>query len=527
MANIRVMISSDSITETEFTPIWLGEIEIDLERDQIFYREKMRSELLFKGNDFSILDGVDECERINVRIDHYCLAWGEIFSGYFTKKNIKPDYDRCEGRVTAATDDDYTCILENWTEENIIYSASDVTPAIAFAGEYEAGLGCCSTCYASYNPTPCNDFNVTTACAEYTTVTQPASGFCAGQFLTSTCYHRVVGVGTPSTPPTYGTGWTYISGSNWWRCPTFAEISGGKLLYGRIFNNVITYLVGLLPCELTVRSHFFNINATHAAAPTNDAYTYAENYLQNITIHQKSDVKRPDSTNPSFSRVWLMKLNELLNDLREMFNVYWKIDGADLILEHISYFESATGADYTGRDIAQQLSEVEEDAPKKETFDWMDNAVFGTMHEGYPILYDCGEGIKAHRVVNFTNDIDTCKESENAEDIADKGFVLVSNTKIGTDYFINELNEPMGWVMLHENLHRHNRFAESGTMNDNPTTFETVKPYRKLKEFTAPFCCADTFDPTLKPVTELGEGKVVRATINHTRDTIKLQLLYP
>ena len=43
-----------------------------------------------------------------------------------------------------------------------------------------------------------------------------------------------------------------------------------------------------------------------------------------------------------------MKLKDLFADLQTMFNVWWKIDGSDLILEHISYF-AVGGRNYTTR----------------------------------------------------------------------------------------------------------------------------------------------------------------------------------
>jgi len=490
----------------------------------------LKNEIKFYGEDFTLInDLTDDCERIAVTVESFCGgSWVEYpWAGYFTKFDCKFDFSRCAVSAKITTDDLYTCLANEWKEDINIYSGTGSTIITrAFAGTYEAGKGCCQYCSPTFTLAPCNDFSITDYCEEYTHATQPTSGYCAGQYLIQTCYHRVVGVGTSVTPPPYGDpgDWTYISGNNWWRCPDFSEISLGVLRYGRRFDTVLEYLVAQTGCGLTVRSHFFGINATHAAAPSNDAYDYADEHYQELTIHQKSDVKRPDSTNPSLSFVWNMKLKDVLDDLQTMFNVFWKIDGTSLIIEHVSYFTQSAGGDYSTRTMPLTW-EYDADTPRKEKFVWSDIEC-STVFEGDPIIYDCGNGDIERKVNLFSTDVAFIRDVANQDKISDEGFVLVSNKLDGSDYWINDANRPLGWQNLHDKLHRHNRPFTSGSMNGTPETFDSVQKIKKQPAFTVAYCCDDDFDPADYVTTALGQGTVQDAAVNLKKDTVQIQLNY-
>ena len=527
MAVTRVSISSLSIPTTVTDPTWKGEFAWEREKEQVFYRFKLRSEVTFYGADFALIEAAPDCEDITLSIERQCGgSWTTVFTGKFTKYDCKFDLDRCTVKVTPKPEDEYKCILNNWTDEENIYNASAVTEVRGVSGVYQADVYNCRQCRATPDLTPCTTH--TDACIEpgWPKVVAYPSPNCSepNRFEVWTFWHREIGTGTTTTPPPYGSGWTYISGNNWWRCPDQDnEMQIGVLRTGRIFNATLTYIIGLTGCGLTVRSHFFGINATHAAPPDNVAYEYAEAKLRHITIHQKSDVKRPDN-DPAFSQVWLMKLKELLDDLREIFNVYWLINGTDLVLEHISYFQAAVGPDYSNQNHPLQYEQTDDGAPRKEIFKWSDD-IFGIVHAGYPIEYGCGEGDKERRVKLFTCDVLAVRQSANAENIADKNFVLCANYLVDGQYIVYPNNTPLGWRDLHDNLHRHDRYFLEGNMNNVATTFLTAKKNRKLKPIVVPLCCEDTFDPTASPTTDLGAGEVRAATYNIHRDTLSLELL--
>ena len=538
MASARVKISSDSITEQVVSAIWPGEFSFKRERDRIWHQHDMAGELVLTGAGFNLVnDLTNTCERITVTVEVLCGGTWEPYpwTGYFTKFDTKRDfgginYAQCRMEVKVKTDDLYDCIQKEWEDEINIYGASDVISVKSLKGTYEI-LGTCQFCTGDVDPDPCDDLVVSgAACLEYQGTNENAD--CpSGQYMVVFSYHRVVGVGTPSTPPTYGTGWTYLSGSNWWRCPEDSKIAIGVLKYGRRFDEVLQYMVDQAGCDLTVRSHFFGINATHAAPPSNDAYTYATANFQNMTVHQKSDVKRPDATDASFvpptsSAVWKMKLKALLEDINTMFNVWWKIesDGASLIIEHISYFQAAAGADYTNTPMKLQL-DYDADTPKRELFKWSDANVT-SLFQGQPIVYDCGNGDKERRVSLFTTDLPFIRDEANQEAISDENFVLIANEIIDDEYIIINSNDPLRWFNLHDKLYRHNRPFPSGTMNGEVVTFDSTEKNQKQPAFTVGRCCDVVFDPTKYITTKLGQGDVREATINLFKDRLELELKY-
>lgn len=527
---VKVEIESDSLALTEVKPLWKGDLLYQRERDQVFFRTSVNSELTFLKADYALISALPDCEKITITVSTWCDdAWTAQFVGSFTHYDCRFDRDNCSIKVKPKNAvDKYACLTKVWDEEEQVYNAGTAVQTRAFQGTYENLIGCSTCCREEYDPSDCNQFDVDDACKEQTIVTQQSATapFCPGGYKVQTCYHRIVGVGTPSTPPPYASGWTYMSGNNWWRCPSFQEISIGVLKTGRRFNDVLTYITSLSGCSLTVRSHFFGLNTEGhpGEAPDNMAYDYAVAYLQHLTLHQKSDVKRPDSSNPAFPTVWVMKMKDLLNDLRTMFNVYWDIVDDDLILEHITYFAGAEGADYSALKINRVFEQDDDGAPDTETWKWADDARFGTAFEGWPIIYGCGNSTKENKVTLFTTDVATVRNSQNAEDIQDKGFVLVANTLAAGQYAVISANEPLGWRDLHDNLHRYNRFFLQGSMNDEDTTFESARRTRRLTEFKVDRCCGDEFDPTKDPLTPIGRASVNQATWNLYQDKITLDL---
>lgn len=536
MARARVKISSTSITDTVVNAVWSGEFSFKIERDRVYHQHDMKGELVLTGADFNLInDLTNTCEKVTVIVEVYCGGeWVAYpWTGYFTKFDTKRDfggiqYPQCRLEAKVRTDDLYDCIQREWDDDINIFSASSVIITKPFKGTYEI-LGTCQFCTGDPDPDACDDLGVSgAACLEYQGTNE--NGDCpSGQYMVVFAYHRIVGQGSPSVPPTYGTGWTHLTGDDWWRCPSDDEISVGVLKYGRRFDATLEYMVSQMGCGLTVRSHFFGINATHAAPPDNDAYTQAVAKYQNMTIHQKSDVKRADATNASFvpstsSAVWKMRLKDLLNDLQIMYNVYWKIDGADLILEHISYFESTAGADYSETKMRLQL-DYDADTPKREVFKWSDPDVSSNFR-GFPIVYDCGNGDLQRQVKLFTTDLPFVRQESNQEAVSDENYVIIANEIIADEYIIIDNNSPHRFQVLHDKLHRHYRPFPTGTMNGEAATFLSTQKIQKQPSFTVGLCCDDTFDPTKYITTQLGNGSVREATRNLLKDRLELNLNY-
>lgn len=519
----RIKVESVSIVATIVTPTWDGAVEYSLERDSVFFRAKI-GEFKFQGDDYTLIKEAPDCELIGIYLEEKCgITWSEVWRGSFTTYDVSFNLNKCTAKVTPKTTDEYQCLFDNW-ETDIVVGAGTAITVRPFPGIYEVGE-CCYTCSDTVLdldlpvcPVPAD------WCFAETWQTAGSSLVCGepGFDEYSTCFHRIVGIGTPTVEPPYSTGWTYLSGNDWWRCPVTGEIEAPLFDNGRWFNDVLEYMVLQTGCGLTVRSHFFGINATHAAAPTNDAYTFADTNLQALQLHQKSDIKRPFDSDPSQSFVWKMTLKKLLDDLRVMFNAYWTIDGTDLIIEHSSYFDAVVGLDMTEQNISLEYGKAEGGAPNIENFKWMDvEATFTTEHLGYPISYgECGDGKKDYQVNYFSNDVYYISTVQNLEEIADAGFCLVATEVVDADNVIINGNDPLGWVALHENLHKDRRYFMEGNMNDTPATafISTIKT-RKLKEFTTKICCDETFNLTDTIDTLAGEASVQKATFKYFAGT--------
>lgn len=516
MSVVRIKIESDSVSELVVFPTWSGSIEQSREDDSVFYRSKLTGDFRFTGAEYNVIKGVPDCELIEIFMEELCgSTWSEKWRGYFTTYDAQFNDTNCVAVVRPELKDRYKCFFDQIDTE-YVFSAVDANVVKSIQGAYKAGANCCTDIIDDSDPTPTDPVCAVPAnyCFDKNTrYDQPLSPF---SIITS-CFHRIQAVGTVTDPPPFGTGWTHIALGLWWRCPLPGEVVLGNLRYGRMLTETLDYLALQAGCDFSVRSHFFGLRNTHPAAPVNDAYAYATEYLQTLTIHQKSDVKCPDCSNEAESFVWKITWKKLLDDLRMMFNVYWKITPEnDFILEHISYFEAVEGLDLTAKNIELEYGKGETSAPNIEKFFWADNAAFSPEHAGLPISYgDCGNGTKEHRVNLFSNDIFYIRQVENQAEIADTGYCLVCTLEIDDVLYVRDNNNPLGWEMLHENLHKHNRYFTEGEMNGVAATFETVRRSRKLKPFNTQVDCADDFTPEDFITTPGGEATVSRVITNY------------
>jgi len=512
----RIKIESLSVAATVVHPTWSGKTEATREDGAVFFREKMSGDFTFIKTDYTTIKNVPDCERIEIYLEEYCDGtWAEAWRGSFTTYDVKFNESACIATVKPTLADRYECLLKEATQE-IEFADVELVSVKGIIGTYVAGQQCCTETINQDDPTPTDPVCDVPAfyCFDKNHRTElPLSPF---SVITS-CFHRITATGTATEPPPYGDGWEKIFDTTWWRCPVPGESFFGRMNRGRFFANVLDHMGVNGACPIIVRSHFFNINATHAAPPDNIAYQYATEHLSLMTMHQKSDVKRPDATNPAQDFVFKVSWAKLLEDLRSIFNVYWLInDDGDMIIEHLSYFEATVGLNITAKNIVLEYGKGEESAPTEERFQWVDQAGFSTEHAGQPITYgNCGNGINTVAVNLFSTDIFYIKQVENQAEISDQGFCLVANIEVDGTYYVKDYNYPLGWEMLHDNLHLHGRPFAEGFVNGVETTFLSVRPSRKLAPFNVDVCCYDEFNPEDKILTSIGEVEVDKVTTNY------------
>ncbi len=473
-----------------------------------------------------LIDSEDDCNVFQVSIEQECDGeYSEVWSGEFSSKDWKSDRTKKTIRVKASEANPFDCLKENWKEQQNPFGLT-VIDARSTYDTYEMFEDVFIQ-YDLENPCP---------------PPVPFDNFCyfdlvesaAPQIEAIVCgylYHRFRHPGgcdgsTP-TPPDDINPWTILddncpTDSEWWYCPEDARITH---LYpnGRLFNDVLEYLVDQTGCGLTVVSNFFGINAD-ATNPSNSVYTKSAAELQEIAVFQKSDIKRHDNSDPSKEPAWNMNLEDFWADIRDMFKLDWSIDGTTLRIEHVSYFQAGTGNDYTSAKYERVLEQDKSDVPAITRFKYRDDHA-STYFKGQPITTYCGEGEKEIQLRLFSCDVNYLSKSDGLEDVGDDGFVLAVTEVISDDRYIINDNRPLSWTELHENYHKHD-MAGAGTINGDDVTPLSIRPTRKQPAFRVKHCCGDTFNPGDLHATALGDGQAQSAEWSLAKETLLLEQKY-
>lgn len=311
----------------------------------------------------------------------------------------------------------------------------------------------------------------------------------------------------------------------------------------RTIISIVEYLGGKISAGVTVVSTFLK-DAVNPITLTTNRYNL-------LTLAQKSDIKRPNSTDPA--TVGMMSFNQIMAMLRCM-QLYWEYDAStnEITIEHISTFGGVAGIDTRNQKLTQRKNKytnLSEEIYKYEKFSWMEAKYFDFV--GDYISYDDCAGKNSNNSTieysfpNLTTDlpyIRECMENTDTESlISDDGWVMLANEDIGGTYYIlwnysvkNTAphlfpNADLTWSWLHQCFWKHNRQLIEGTMNTGAVTFYTAKA-SKVQELSITDC--EDFDPTEEVITELGQtwlggvnGQVRRASIKPFGQ-IDLELLY-
>ena len=531
--NFRILVSSANIPETVMTVV--GRLGFTYTRDKVRYNVELNS-LTFKGGDYEKLLFLETviCEQATIKVQTYCDGtYSTFWTGNFSWTDCKVDKDKCLVEVKASEVTAADCMLSGWELERNIYAAWPVyyplIEVFPFAGTYElhACDGPLPSCIIGA-PIECID--PTEWVMEQNTSTEDQAGNCRQV----TFWHRVTATGTCSgaTPvePPYNVGeWTLLTDncptdSTWWREPDASIDELVPMPYGRDLSDVFDYLLSELGCGLTLVSNFLGINAD-ATSPDNAAYTYATDYLHQLVLFQKSDVKRPNASDRAREAAFKIKINELINDLMTMFNMDWRVEGTTLRLEHASYFEQPGIWNQTNATKRNAYEYTNTDNEAVEQYFWMDEYVSAEF-KGNNITYTCGHGVKDVRVATITTDVIAAQRNGSSEAFSDKGWILMATTvSAGVRVLIN-YNRPLSWTNLHKYLFLHNRLHAAGTINGEDVTFFSTVKRKKYEPFTVPLCCDTNFDPGNYILTEFGTGQVEKADFDVMKGLIALTLSY-
>ena len=303
--------------------------------------------------------------------------------------------------------------------------------------------------------------------------------------------------------------------------------------------DVIEYLLQKFEPLATVTSLFFT-NPTNPVLGGTNKYRY-------LTIAQKSDIKRPNASDPA--TLGMMSFNEIMSIIKAMYNVFWTYDGTTLRIEHFSFWTSAAGLDLRTQAIAaksNKYSYTKDNVPKYEKFKFAEAE--DLSYTEHTISYDslCVDASLTEEVaVNVTTDLSyiiKCMATAGMEaNISDDGWVILANEYDGVDYYVYygvglgsafaTYNYPNGWADLIRSFYMSGRSVMSGFIQGLPYDFISARR-TKQQEIKAIVCYEDAYEPTDYITTELGEtwfsgqkAYVKQATIHHDGH-IDFTLLY-
>lgn len=337
---------------------------------------------------------------------------------------------------------------------------------------------------------------------------------------------------------------TYLSGgTSYFSLDTDLEprssIDNGRRLKQVLESLLVRSCFGV---NITLVSDFFQWNPENVTVInyiTNEINDYT-----NLILFQKSDVKRPDSSNNA--TVANVNFKDLLEKICKMFNCGYKIINKTLRVEHISWFENDLGINLLAIDKdgllngTKKYSYDKTKLPQKEVFEFMESR--GLDFKGKDIIYDSTcvnnniENKSEIIIEDITTDVMYCIENSSAENnnVSDDGLVLIacdSNNNIIYKYGILEnnttINNVLSWAHLHDKLFRHGRVLIEGNMNGTDQTFLSTVPTIKQNKFNAKigYKHMSVFNPIDKIRGALGYGYIQTAEFKLSQCVMSLELL--
>lgn len=325
---------------------------------------------------------------------------------------------------------------------------------------------------------------------------------------------------------------------------------GGNLTNGFLLKDVIQGILNNICPTLTVKSDFFQWNPENSS--TINYITEEQSQILNLVLFQRSDVKRPNAGQQATKA--MVSFNGLMNDLINMFNIAYDIQGDKFIIEHLSFFtERQQEIDLVNRfdsDIRKGTSAYQKDfdnIPRIEKFKFASEnprRVYDEI-EGSPIRNFCaGFGsmkVLEYNVSNIAVNIEGIFEDSSSDEntYSDEGLVLIacdSDNSIlmrASQFHVTNtpiLNNVLGFPWLHQNYWRNSRYTDRFNMNDRSQFAKSTKMLEKQVEINIYTCCDEAIDFNSNFITELssslGKGIIESASLNIIDGSATAIILY-
>lgn len=523
-----------------------------------FPRKVLNTELKITNTDehntfeklFALERGLQPCLEIPIRIEETCICNGQTtisnWNGFLPFRKGKWDRLNCIAQIKPIPDDSIKCIVENWQKKQNILSINNKFYVATLAGDLEYKTK--SSKPDGYGWTVYQEFFVYTADntggdGDYVTTRwvrqsrdSEADGF---QFDSETGkYYAFV----PTGPYKDVTAWSGPAN------PEPDDVVGErtrtyKIIDLRVDNSVRLEDVLALylgSCGANIVSNFFGINPD-LTAPDNTAYRYANEYLGNIKILKSSDVIRYD--NSQKATVFEIDFKEFWEDLKRMFwiKAFYDGDTDTVYIEHISYSTLNKKINISNNPQIKGLDRyeyIDVKFPLEETW----NFAFKTGNEDFDnakveYKYNCSNQDEESNKVSYdlkwiVSNIAYLYNNEllvEDENFMDK-MVLVSSSgtlirSMAGIYNTTNINGPLAYTKLLENLGVYDRPVLYGTMNGLEVQFEDVIKQRS-QEIVLDVDCEtlNSFNPSIAVQTQIGLGEVEKLVYKDPEKNIKMTI---
>jgi hypothetical protein len=289
-----------------------------------------------------------------------------------------------------------------------------------------------------------------------------------------------------------------------------------------------------------------------AAAPTDadeisEFLTAEENYatgtinvLKDLLIVAKSDIIGYNSSEPASKA--LISLKNLLDDLRQMLQLYWYLDAEGKFrIEHFSFFDQVGIVDLNQEKYARWMNRAYEyDKPNMPRYERLifseyfneDFHLGEIEYSGACVNKLEGQDTKEYNITRFDNDLQNLIIQ--GESLNRQGFVLIAHQegqvlKEDGPYSGEELvNGHLAAANLIKHYHQHGRVLGSGLVNGLDTVFKSTLRIKKQNPIIIEDCCEPELDPFATFATGLSSnGSLLYTELSLQTGALAVATLHP
>lgn len=314
----------------------------------------------------------------------------------------------------------------------------------------------------------------------------------------------------------------------------------------RMFADMLDFVISDTCSDLNgVVSDFFQINPETPSAI--NYVTGTDNYYIDMAVASVKDIRNPvPSTLSTYEGATFL---EIMNDLRELFNVFWFIDeDSNIRIEHITYFSNQPGLNLTTSRYERfvsgtdKYSYITNSSPRYEIWEMVNSNMAGKFIDRTA----CGNNryptnTITHRVTKLYTDYYRLITRDDLISDDMTGIFLFATQEQSGDLYMRgiEQNEELVLPRLIQRFYRFHRphlndVTFEYTNNEFDFTqidwgemfFYTVKPIKKQEPFRIPLCCDADFEPLEIQLTPMGGGYVDAASLSVYDNKLQLELKY-